>query len=208
MEPFIYGNISDYIKKNGVNIDILDVGCGCGYLTASIAKKFPESKVEGIDISESAIACARSHFDIKFNKQDILDFDENKKVDVVVYNMVLHNIQDLDKTIQKTSSILKPKGIVIITVPHPAFWLPNKAFRGVIDLDGSFNYNLEVPYQIPFRIENGFQHKTKLTYHHRRLSTYINIFSKYLRFIKFEEMDSKNIYPTFLMIVLENDRLI
>lgn len=121
LEPFIYGNISDYLKKSGKNINILDVGCGCGYLTASIAKKFVKAKVEGIDISESAIVCAKSHFYLKFTQQDVVDFDENKKFDVVVYNMVLHNLRELEQTIRKTGIILKNKGIVLITIPHPAF---------------------------------------------------------------------------------------
>ena len=113
LEPFIYSNISDYLKKSGPNIDILDVGSGCGYLTASIAKKFTEARVEGIDISESAIACAKSHFDLKFSQQDVVDFNESKKIDIVVYNMVLHNLRELESTILKTSVILKHKGIVL-----------------------------------------------------------------------------------------------
>lgn len=207
LEPFIYGNISDYLKKSGTNIDILDVGCGCGYLTASIAKKFAETKVEGIDISESAIVCAKSHFNLKFTQQNVVDFDESKKFDVVVYNMVLHNLQELEQTIRKTSIILKHKGIVLITIPHPAFWLPDKVARGKITLAEPFNYNYERFYQIPFQIKNGLQHQTKLTYYHRCLTTYINTFSKHLELVRFEEVDFKNGYPTMLRIVLEKCKI-
>lgn len=204
LEPFIYGNISEYIKQSGANIDILDVGCGCGYLTASIAKEFGEAKIEGIDIAEGAIACATSHFDLKFRQQDVVDLSESKKLDVMVYNMVLHNLQELEQTIRKTSRILKDKGIVLITIPHPAFWLSDKIARGRIILEEPFNYSLERFYQIPFQIKNGMQHQAQLTYYHRRLTTYINIFSKYLKLVKFEEVDFKNGYPTMLRIVLEN----
>lgn len=207
LEPFIYGNISEYIEKNGANIDILDVGCGCGYLTASIAEKFAEARIEGIDIAECAIVCAKSHFDLKFRQQDVVDFDESKKFDVVVYNMVLHNLQELEQTIRKTGIILKDKGIVLITIPHPAFWLSDKIARGKITLEEPFNYSLERFYQIPFQIKNGMQHQTQLTYYHRRLTTYINIFSKYLKLVKFEEVDFKNGYPTMLRIVLENCKI-
>lgn len=200
LEPFIYGNISDYLKKSGKNINILDVGCGCGYLTANIAKKFAEAKVEGIDISESAIVCAKSYFYLKFTQQDVVDFDENKKFDVVVYNMVLHNLRELEQTIQKTAIILKNKGIVLITIPHPAFWLSDKVARGKITLAEPFNYNLERFYKIPFQIKNGLQHQAELTYYHRRLTTYINTFSKHLELVRFEEVDFKNGYPTMYCI--------
>lgn len=204
LEPFIYGNISDYLKKSGTNIDILDVGCGCGYLTASIAKKFTEARVEGIDISESAIVCAKFHFDLKFTQQDVADYAESKKIDIVVYNMVLHNLRELEQTIWKTSIILKRKGIVLITIPHPVFWLSDKISRGKITLEEPFNYNSEKFYKIPFQIKNGLQHQTELTYYHRRLETYINTFSKYLKLVRFEEVDFNNGYPTMLRIVLEN----
>lgn len=207
LEPFIFGNISDYIQKSGTNVDILDVGCGCGYLTANIAKEFAKAKVEGIDISESAIVCAKSHFNLKFIAQDVVDFDESKEFDIVVYNMVLHNLQELEQTIRKTSVILKNKGIVLITIPHPAFWLADKVSRGKITLEEPFNYNLERFYKIPFQIKNGLQHQTELTYYHRCLTTYINTFSKYLDLVKFEEVDFKNGYPTMLRIVLKNCKI-
>lgn len=207
LEPFIYGNISDYLRRNETDIDILDVGCGCGYLTASIAKKFAKATVEGIDISETAIVCAKSHFGLKFSQQDMADFDESKKFDVVVYNMVLHNLRKLEQTIRKTSIILKHRGIVLITIPHPAFWLSDKVARGKITLAEPFDYSLERVYQIPFQIKNGMQHQTELTYYHRCLTTYINTFSKYLKLVRFEEVDFKNGYPTMLRIVLENCKI-
>lgn len=204
LEPFIYDNISDYLQNKDKKVDIMDVGCGCGYLSNSISKRFKSIKVKGIDISESAIKCAESHFHLNFNKKDIIQLEEDKKYDVIVYNMVLHNLRELEKAISKTSSILKDNGVVLITIPHPAFWLTDKITRGIITLENAFNYNTEQFYQIPFKIKNGNYHQTELTYYHRRLSTYINIFSKFLSLSKLEEVDFKNGLPTMLRIVLEN----
>lgn len=203
LEPFVYGTISDYLQNKAGSIDILDAGCGCGYLTASIAKNFVQAKVKGIDISESAIVCAKSHFDLDFSFQDAVDLDKVSKYDVIVYNMVLHNLVNLDQTIRKASVALKYEGIVVITIPHPAFWLSDKVSRGKIILTEPFNYNVETFYQIPFQINGGVQHQSKLIYYHRRLQTYINTFSKYLKLVRFEEVDFKSGYPTMLRIVLE-----
>ena len=210
--PFVLDSISEYIEIKGPAIDILDVGCGCGYLTQCIAKEFPQSKVEGIDSSEVAIACAENNCNkfrfklknVNFKLQDVVNLHENRKYDAVVYNMVLHNLSELEKTISKTSNILKENGIVVITMPHPAFWMSDKITRGKITLTDPFNYNLEKTYKIPFQINHGSRHHIELTYYHRRLTTYLNIFSRYLRLVDFQEVDFKDGYPTMLRIVLEN----
>lgn len=204
LEPFIFENIKEYIGTKPI-ANLLDVGCGCGYLMAEIKKKFPLLSVHGIDISTAAIECARANFDLRFEQRDIVDLNENDQFDIVVYNMVLHNLQALEPTILKTSRILKTNGIVLITIPHPAFWLEDKVSRGKIVLDKPFDHRCECLYQIPFKIANGRQHHTKLTYYHRMLSTYLNIFSNYLSIMKFEEVDLKNGFPTMLNIVLKKN---
>lgn len=202
LEPFISENIKEYISTKPI-ANLLDVGCGCGYLTAEILKRFPLLNVQGIDISKAAIDCARANFDLRFEQIDIVDLNKNRHFDIVVYNMVLHNLQALEPAILKTSRILKTNGIVLITIPHPAFWLEDKVARGKIILDKPFDYRCERLYQIPFKIANGQQHHAKLTYYHRMLSTYLNIFSNYLSIMKFEEVDLKNGFPTMLNIVLK-----
>ncbi len=201
LEPFIYENIQNYVSTNPI-ANLLDIGCGCGYLTAKIATKFPQLNVQGIDISKAAIECAIRNFSLPFLQKNIVDLDVMESFDIIVYNMVLHNLQDLKFAILKTSQILKRKGIVLITIPHPAFWLPDKIARGKITLDEPFNYKSERLYYIPFEIANGQQHHTKLTYYHRRLSTYCNIFLQCLDIVRIEEVDFKNGFPTMLNVIL------
>lgn len=200
LEPFIYNSISYYYNSKTFFKDmrILDVGCGCGYLTNGIANKFKIAEVEGIDISESAVLFAKAHSNLKFTQQNIVNMNSNKQFDVIVYNMVLHNLLELEETIRVTSNILKPNGIVLITIPHPAFWLSDKIARGKIKLSEPFNYNLEKSYQIPFHIKNGIEHKSRLTYYHRRLDTYFDAFLKYLELARFEEAD----FTTIARIIL------
>lgn len=42
-------NIINFLKINS-NIKILDLGCGSGYLTFEIAKRFPNVEIIGLDI--------------------------------------------------------------------------------------------------------------------------------------------------------------
>lgn len=208
LEPFVYDNILQCVQATKTNVSILDVGCGCGYLTHIIAKKFMNSSVEGMDISEAAIDCAKTNFNnsnLRFGRYDITEVDENQQYDIVIYNMVLHNLEQLEPAIKKTNRILKLNGIVLITIPHPVFWLVDKVKRGKIVLEEPFNYNFERFYKIPFQIINGSKHKSELTYYHRKLTTYLNVFSEYLTIVKFEEVDYKNGFPTMLRIILQKN---
>lgn len=203
LEPFIYESVENYIESNKEDIQVLDVGCGCGFLTNQIANKFSDIEIEGIDFSDEAIKCAEKHFNLKFIKGDITTFNTNKKYDILVYNMVLHNLEEIPFSMKKNHEILKQDGIVIITIPHPTFWLQDKINRGKITLEGPFNYKEEKIYKIPFKIKNGFYHHNYLNYYHRCLATYINTCSKYFKILNFEETDYKNGLPTMLNIVLQ-----
>lgn len=201
LEPFIYNSIDKFNNKK--IFSVLDVGCGCGFLTMKIKEKFNEANVEGIDISNSAINCANKNFNLKFTNINILDLNLENKYDVLVYNMVLHNLENIDLVMKKSSHHLNPLGIIIITLPHPIYWLKDKINKGKILLDIEFNYNEEKSYKIPFKIKNGINHKNLLTYYHRTLTTYMNTFSKYYNIIEFLETDYKNNYPTMLNLVLQ-----
>ena len=55
------------LGKNAINkidfsdkLTILDIGCGCGDTSLDIAKKVPEGKVLGLDISEPMLDRARN----------------------------------------------------------------------------------------------------------------------------------------------------
>ena len=52
-------SFSAFSKLRDLPGSILDVGCGGGYFTKALAKKFPKANVLGIDYSSSAIDFAK-----------------------------------------------------------------------------------------------------------------------------------------------------
>jgi trans-aconitate 2-methyltransferase len=75
---------------------VVDLGCGPGQLTATLAQRWPEADVEGIDSSAEMIAAADrgSRRDLApgrltFRLGDVVEWKPDRPVDVIVSNAVL-----------------------------------------------------------------------------------------------------------------------
>jgi trans-aconitate 2-methyltransferase len=73
---------------------VVDLGCGPGQLTASLARRWPGAEVHGIDSSAEMIASARSLTAdgtgrLSFAIGDVRDWRPDRPVDVIVSNAVL-----------------------------------------------------------------------------------------------------------------------
>src|ERR1700722_5274705 len=76
---------------------VIDLGCGPGQLTASLAARWPDADVLGIDSSAEMIAAAEAIDDrglagrgtLRFRVGDVRDWQPDQAVDVIVSNAVL-----------------------------------------------------------------------------------------------------------------------
>jgi ubiquinone/menaquinone biosynthesis C-methylase UbiE len=100
---------------------IIDVGCGPGFLTAQISRELPEVKVIGLDINEATLKNAKRtwlpdvHPKLEFLIGDAqqLPFLDNS-VDFVISSLSLHHWADAHAVFQEISRILKPGGKFLI----------------------------------------------------------------------------------------------
>lgn len=94
---------------------ILDVGCGDGTLTDSIAKNV--SSIEAIDISTKMIEIAKSHTsqkNIHFKKSTLEDAGyKSHQFDAVLAFNVLHFIEHKQDLSQRIFDLIKPGGYFI-----------------------------------------------------------------------------------------------
>jgi SAM-dependent methyltransferase len=105
------------------DLDVLDLGCGHGWLTAHLVKA--GARVRGIDGSEVLLAHARravpeaifAQFDLTV---DTLPVD--RSYDRIVSHMVLMDLRDVDHVLAFVSAVLKPEGRFVFTMPHPCFF--------------------------------------------------------------------------------------
>ena len=113
---FILNNFDKSIKKKNV----LDIGCGGGLISELLAKK--NGNVTGIDENIYNIKQAREHAkigSIKINyKNQSLDtfYKKNKKkYDLILCLEVLEHVNDVKKTLDKISELMKPGGTLILS---------------------------------------------------------------------------------------------
>ncbi|MBM6616128.1 class I SAM-dependent methyltransferase [Bacillus suaedaesalsae] len=76
----------------GVDGKILDVGCGYGPIGLSIAKEFPNRKVDMVDVNERAITLAKKNAELnEIHNVSVFYSDALKNVDHDEYAIILTN---------------------------------------------------------------------------------------------------------------------
>ncbi|MCA1321920.1 class I SAM-dependent methyltransferase [Bacillus tianshenii] len=79
-------------EEPGISGDILDVGCGYGPIGLSLAKAFPERRVDMIDINERAVELAKINADRNgIENVNIFSSDIYEKVTSTEYAAILSN---------------------------------------------------------------------------------------------------------------------
>lgn len=108
---------------------VLEVGCGEGFVTSSLARAFPEARVLGTDFSPLVIEDARSkHPDLEFQSCSIYDSASLGKFDLVVGCEVLEHLDDPDRALRAVSAAAT--GYVLVTVPREPLWRALNLLRG------------------------------------------------------------------------------
>src|SRR2546430_15699430 len=72
---------------------VVDLGCGPGTLTATLASRWPDAEVLGIDSSPKMIAAARQLGEtperLSFARGDVMDWRPDRPADAIVSHAVL-----------------------------------------------------------------------------------------------------------------------
>lgn len=124
--------VFDLFKKLGKNKIVLDIGCGEGYFSrkmAPIAKKiiaFDNSK-KMIDLAIEQNLIDKYNIDYKVADMMDMGFVKSSSVDVCICNLSLHynspdKYLDFFKNIKR---ILRPRGKIILSSPHPYYYFSN-----------------------------------------------------------------------------------
>jgi SAM-dependent methyltransferase len=104
-------------------LDVLDLGCGHGWLSALLSTA--GARVRGIDGSEALLAHARRLApDVEFSQYDLVRATPptDRLYHRVIAHMVLMDLPDLDRPLAFVRQVLKREGCFVFTMPHPCFF--------------------------------------------------------------------------------------
>lgn len=164
--------IEKVLSNSETNISILDIGCGCGYLSNAIYNR-GYTNIQGIDISPESIRYAqRKYPHITFYNEDICNLCSTNNYDLCLAIMVLNNMQDLEGFFEVIQNLISPGGKFIVVLPHPCVW-PNRHLKGC-----EFSYLNEKPYDFSFGTRGRRDYSSNILFFHRTLETYFNCFRK------------------------------
>lgn len=120
-------------------LDILDLGCGTGEVTAGIALKFQDAKVTGVDINEVSLLKAKEltrkkKINVTFEQTDILGGEPpKKKYDIITSIGVLHHLEDPKSGFSKVRGLIKNDGIFLCAVYSRLGRWNDMAVRHILD---------------------------------------------------------------------------
>ena len=107
--------------KNEKFESIIDIGCGDGRLVYELQIEFPDKNITGIDYSKKAIAFAKTLNSLgSFSCIDITEISFLETFDCAIMMEVFEHIkpENSGKFLDGVKKLLKPNGVLFITVPH------------------------------------------------------------------------------------------
>jgi 2-polyprenyl-3-methyl-5-hydroxy-6-metoxy-1,4-benzoquinol methylase len=147
-----------FISRISPGSQVLDVGCGNGFLAYEIATQIPRSKVFAIDISARAIKKATDSFrgdNLKFIRGDALKEMPDQAVDVVVLSNVLEHLEQRVLFLKTLAQRYHPQKFLIRVPLFERDWrVPLKKELGI-------EYRLDRTHQIEYRVGEFFEEISK-----------------------------------------------
>lgn len=101
---------------------MLDIGAGPGRICLDACLRIPDSRVFGVDLSESMLAIARKHLAssglgerVTFHIMDACDLSfEDDSFDTVFSNTILHHLPRPEQMLAEAWRVLRPGGVLLI----------------------------------------------------------------------------------------------
>lgn len=100
---------------------ILDLGCGTGFFTRELSKRYPDAKVTGADLAQGMIdfCCSQSKQE-EYVCADALKLPfEASSFDFIFSNLTFQWVDELPQLFQELNRVLKPDGLLLFTTLGP-----------------------------------------------------------------------------------------
>jgi trans-aconitate 2-methyltransferase len=99
---------------------VADLGCGAGNLTHTLAERWPDAQVVGVDSSPEMLAKAHPLAipgRLGFVESDLASWSPDGPLDLIVSNAALHWVPDHDGLLSRLAGMLAPGGTLAVQMP-------------------------------------------------------------------------------------------
>ena len=103
----------------------LEIGCGTGFVLASVAAAFPRLRVAGSEVHHARLSIARGRLSeaVELWQMDARRIPFTSEFDVIGAFDVLEHIDDDQAVLAELFRVVRPGGGIIVSVPqHPWLW--------------------------------------------------------------------------------------
>lgn len=104
-------------------LKILEIGCGTGFLTEELQKKYPQAEIQGIDISKEMVTACRQKFtgyqNLSFDICDGEYFKSGEIFDLIVSNLAVQWFDDPTQGLKNLSKNLNLEGKLFFSTIGP-----------------------------------------------------------------------------------------
>ena len=111
-------------KELGENANVLDAGAGFGQYTYYMSSSSKKWRITGVDIKEEQIEDCNNFFKlikredrVKFEIADLTQLSQKDPYDLIVCVDVMEHIEEDVKVFKNYASVLRDKGILLISTP-------------------------------------------------------------------------------------------
>jgi arsenite methyltransferase len=113
--------------RPGPETRLLEIACGPGFYACSLAQRFPDIQITGVDLSERLLSRAKDRADVRhlkncnFVKANVLALSQTvEPVDAIIASRFLMVVGDRPQALREIFSALRPGGRVFIAEPTSA----------------------------------------------------------------------------------------
>lgn len=171
--------VLSWVKQRGSKLKILDYGAGTGIQSRMISEyaeqitAYEPTKEMHEILSELTQPINYPNIRITNN---VTHANNLRNIDIIVCSRVFEHISDIDEVLTNFSTILKPKGTLLLSLSHPV------KFSGdwVKDQEGNYDfYKIYDYFQEGLTLRSrddsaGNKQMERITAYHRTISSYLN----------------------------------
>ena len=116
-------------QKPAPGTRVIELGCGPGFYSRKLARRFPKIAVTGVDRSESQVRAARHRAAVQnvnnciFERVNALALPSaDASFDILIASRIFTVLPDHERAVAEMFRVLKPGGRCFIAEPRHAFW--------------------------------------------------------------------------------------